>query len=110
MLVDQTAQDAWDPGGWGRTYDLAGTGRYIEESGVIMACPREVEHASGLHWECGHKPTWFVQREAEHVLIIRGYWDMHLACLGIHVLTDGAHLEPGVKALAYMVHLLPLPA
>lgn len=66
MLVDQTAQDAWDPGGWGRTHDLAGTGRYIEESG----CPGEVGHASGLHWDVGHKPTWFVQREAEHTLVI----------------------------------------
>lgn len=28
----------------------------------------------------------------------------------MHVLTDGAHLESGVKVLAYVVHPLTLPA
>lgn len=31
MLVDQITQDAWDPGGQGRTHGLAGAGRYVEE-------------------------------------------------------------------------------
>lgn len=70
MVADQTAQDAWDPGGWGRTHDLAGTVRYIKDSDVILTCPGEVEHASGLHWEGRHKPTWSVQREVERTLVI----------------------------------------
>lgn len=50
-----------------------------------------------------HIPTWFVQREAEHALVItRGHQDMHLACLGetgIHVLTDGVG-PPGIRGEA----------
>lgn len=90
--------------GWGRTHDLAGAGRYIEESGVIVACPGEVGHGSGLHWESIYLPGLYRERLSMHLLLLGGTkictWHVLGRLVYMCSLMGWAHLGSGVKLLA----------